>query len=661
MPGISEHPTPESPYPDEYKILSEDDVGDPRDMTLEYIRTTARHHLDEYEQEFEDLTTIDALEERKNELREFFLDAIGGLPERTPLSPSVTGRVSKDRFSVETVLFESRPDFPVTANLFLPDWDRFEPPVPGVVIPCGHSSVGKLTPAYQKAAALLATNGIAALVFDPVGQGERSQSDVTKSLSSATDPHNRLNTGEILLGRNVARTHLWDGIRALDYLETRPEINSDRLGVAGNSGGGNQTAYLAAVDDRLAAAATIGYIKSYESRTFDGKVASCSESNIHRQAAVGCFDQEYLLLAAPTPTLVGVARHDQHFSSTGTWDTFRSAKRLYGILGIPERLSIVESETNHGYYQSLREATAQWMVRWLRGEEISISEPDDLSILDESETHATPNGSVLELDGTRCVYDFCRAVERNHAKKRKSNWENSRPDCIAKVREIAQIRSLDALGVPSATHMWTDKHGDYRVEAWALEPQDGITLPTLEFIPEDPTSDSPLLWLDEEGKHAPADGGAIEEVLNRGRTVVSVDVRGTGETAQDRYDNYDGRFGTDWREMYGASMLGLSPVGMRAEDVLSTALWIRSKQERDQIGLRARGHMTIPALHAAAVENELFEDVTLADRPDPWPVVVGDPSAFEIGSLVYQALEFYDRSDLVETLRQSETVLRIAD
>lgn len=205
-----------------------------------------------------DWDSLEAIEQRGEEFQDRFMSAIRKLPDRTPLSPEITGIVKKDRYIAENVRFESQPGVHVTANLCRPN-KQYELPHPGVVVPCGHSSPGKSEETYQKAAALLAANGVAALVFDPVGQGERAQFITDEGeMRSATEPHNRLNTGEMLLGRNVARTHLWDGMRALDYLEARKDVNGKRLGVVGNSGGRNWTAYLAAVDDQVVASAPVG-------------------------------------------------------------------------------------------------------------------------------------------------------------------------------------------------------------------------------------------------------------------------------------------------------------------------------------------------------------------------------------------------------------------
>ena len=196
--------------------------------------------------------------DHQKRMREEFLKAIGGLPERTPLNPQVVGCISRRGYRVEKIIFESQPKHYVTALMFLPDPQRFKPPYPGVLVPCGHVTVlSKAHPEYQSMGALLALAGMAALVFDPIDQGERMQ--LLDAKGEAIFPekggHTMIGLGCIPLGRNTARFEIWDGMRAIDYLQSRPEVDPQRIGCTGNSGGGTQTSYLMALDDRIRAAA----------------------------------------------------------------------------------------------------------------------------------------------------------------------------------------------------------------------------------------------------------------------------------------------------------------------------------------------------------------------------------------------------------------------
>jgi plasmid stabilization system protein ParE len=144
-------------------------------MMGHYLRRLARDRFDKWEVQYEQRKTPEQIAEYQEHLRDEFIEAIGGLPERTPLNPQITGVVRRDGYKVEKVIFESQPRHYVTGALFVPDPSRFKPPYPGVLEPVGHSFTAKAREIYQTVGALLALNGMVALVFDPIDQGERGQ------------------------------------------------------------------------------------------------------------------------------------------------------------------------------------------------------------------------------------------------------------------------------------------------------------------------------------------------------------------------------------------------------------------------------------------------------------------------------------------------------
>ena len=192
-----------------------------------------------------------ALAVRGRELRAGLIAAVGGFPEtRCALNAQTVATVQRDGYKVEKVLFESWPGVHVTANFFLPDNPSFAAPYPAVILPCGHSTNGKGSDAYQRGCVLAAKAGLACLIYDPFDQGERYQ---TSRRNSCAD-HNRVGALAALLGGSMARFRIWDGMRAIDYLESRPDVDSSRIGCMGNSGGGTMTSLLMAVEPRLKAA-----------------------------------------------------------------------------------------------------------------------------------------------------------------------------------------------------------------------------------------------------------------------------------------------------------------------------------------------------------------------------------------------------------------------
>ena len=325
-------------------------------MMHRYLMRQAAQAAQHWRTDYEARKSPEDIAAYQKQMRETCLKSIGGLPERTPLNPQVTGTVSRPGYHVEKILFESQPKHYVSALLFLPDPQHFKPPYPGVLVPCGHILIAKGHPEYQSMGALLALNGMAALVFDPIDQGERGQylgEGGWPKLCSVLG-HCAIGIGCVLLGQNTARFEIWDGMRAIDYLQSRPEVDPQRIGCTGNSGGGTQTSYLMAFDDRIRAAAPSCYLMNTY-RMLETIGAADAEQHFFGQLAFGQDETDFVMMWAPSPVLILAATQD-FFDISGTWDLFRCAKRLYTRLGLAERVDILENDAGHNYNQIQRQA-----------------------------------------------------------------------------------------------------------------------------------------------------------------------------------------------------------------------------------------------------------------------------------------------------------------
>ncbi len=284
---------------------------------------------------------------------------------RTPLNARTVRTIDADGYRIECVIFESQPNHHVTANLYLPDSSV---PVPGVVVSSGHSRTGKTADYNQRFGIMMAKHGMAALCFDPIGQGERSQmldADGKPQFEGTTTEHFLVGVGSILVGRNTARYRVWDAMRAIDYLSSRTEVDPQRIGFTGCSGGGTVTSYVMALDDRVACAAPACYLTTFR-HLIDSIGPQDAEQNIFGQIAFGLDHPDYVLLRAPRPTLISSTTGD-FFSIAGAWENYRQAKRVYARLGFPEKVDLVEVEGPHGVHPQNLAAIAQWMKRWLPG------------------------------------------------------------------------------------------------------------------------------------------------------------------------------------------------------------------------------------------------------------------------------------------------------
>lgn len=628
-----------------------------RDSLMQQVHSASTAWRERYEAR----TQPEQIRAYQLETRERFLAEIGGLPPRTELNAEVVARVHRDGFSVEKVMFESQPDFHVTGGLFLPDPDRFPPPWPAVLVVCGHSAEGKLYDGYQRGTALAALHGIAGLIIDPIGQGERNQvlgEGAKPAVPSSTTEHTLLGTAAMLVGWNTARWEIWDGMRAIDYLQSREDILADRIGCMGNSGGGTQTSYLMALDDRVQAAAPSCYITRFQ-RLLETIGPQDAEQNIHGQLGWGMDHADYLMMRAPRPTLIACATKD-FFDITGTWSSYRDAKRLYTRMGAGDQVQLVEVDAAHGWHPLLRQASVRFMVQHLRQQLVDVSEPD-LQVLSAEEFRVSPRGQVLTMPGEVSAFDHVRTENKKLAAQRQQlQRELSREAWQQRVREVAGIRPLAELPAPEVELQQASIVGETIHQPLVMQVEEDIWLPAVSLrsqSPGVPSSNTVTVFLHAEGKDSALADQRVAEWLRLGHTVLAIDIRGTGETEPTERAWYHERFGRNGGNATVAYLLGQSLVGLRTEDILRAVRWAADTPEAPQVHLVATGELTVPALHAAALEPERFASVELEEGLTSWTDVVDTPlTANQIPNVVHGALRLYDLPDLAALIGDSLTV-----
>lgn len=657
-----------------------------RKMVRQYLLDQAEKAFLRREAAFEELETPAQMREHQRRMREFLRTQLGGFPERTPLQARVVGRHRRDGYSVERVLYQSRPGHYVTALLYLPEGP---PPYPGVLIACGHAPSAKSSEMYQRAGVLLARGGMAALCYDPIGQGERHQilhPDGRPRFENGIE-HMLVAVSSIPLGLSAATYRIWDGMRGIDYLTSREEIDPDRIGLTGNSGGGLVTTLLMALDERVACAAPSCYI-THVKEMLHTQGPGDSEQQVYGEIAQGLGHADYLMIRAPKPTLICAATRDDMFDISGSWRSLREAKRFYGRLGYPERVDLVEADVVHGFFRPLREGMARWMRRWLLGIDDVLRE-DDSPLLSEEEgsmqefitasgpdysefrpvrlpvLRASPDGQVQLIPGARTVFQFNREREKELAVVRRDYWRRTpRDEALDEVRRLAGIRRLDELPLLTAQDAGTVPRPGYAIHKQVLHPEPGIRLPALRFVPDAGGRDV-VLYLHGEGKQVDAEPeGPIEKLVLDGREVLAVDLRGVGETqpAQGKW-GYGPLFGADWEEFYMAYMLGRSYLGMRAEEILAIARHLAFTPGSDaarRVHLVGIGEAGPAALHAAALEPALFASLELRRSLVSWSNVIRtEVPVNQLVNTVHGSLRKYDLPDLLKSL--SGRTVRVID
>lgn len=330
---------------------------------LEWMDKIAQKQLDQREAVINAVKDANQARERQKQAREKILRLIGGLPSYAgPLNAQTHGApLDGGDYTIERVTFDSLPNFLVTANLFLPKKPGKHP---AILFPLGHWDQGK--PVAQHIAGNLATKGFVVLAYDPIGQGERQQAFDPRAnrslIGGSTEQHFMAGANAILINQSFARYRIWDAKRGIDYLVSRPEVDAERIGVTGCSGGGTVTTYISALDPRVKVSAPSCYMNSFR-LVFTGPVGDSEQSPLDFISS-GLDETDYVELFAPKPWLISSTELD-FFTPAGAKIVYEEAKRWYNLFGAEDKIKWVVGPGGHGTPEKVREEIYGWMMKWL--------------------------------------------------------------------------------------------------------------------------------------------------------------------------------------------------------------------------------------------------------------------------------------------------------
>lgn len=543
-------------------------------------------------------------------------ESFGPEPERTPLNARVTGVVERDTYKIEKIIFESRANFPITANLYIPTNRKL--PLPGVVGSCGHSATGKAIDSYQSFAQGLARMGYVMLIFDPIGQGERLQyldANLKPRHGNGVSEHLYAGNQQHLVGEFFGAWRAWDGIRALDYLLTRKEVDPNHVGITGNSGGGTLSTWLIGLDRRWTMGAPACFPTTLR-RNLENELPQDSEQCPPRTLALGLDHSDYLVAMAPKPLII-LAKEKDYFDVRGAVENFSRLKHIYTLLGKPDNVALQIGPTEHGYSQENREAMYRWFNR-VTGISDAQTEPK-LTMEKDEVLQCTERGQVGELK-PRTVFSFTQEKSRALAAKRGQPAGQELKNAIADVLKLPQtpddapdfriLRPARSRNYPRrfATTYAVETEPDIFALVTRLTDNSHLSRP-----PEDPRP--AILYV----SHHSADAELrseplIKEVLaaiDGDAPFYACDLRGVGESRPDTCgsDQFLNPYGSDYFYSSFGIMLDKPYVGQKTYDLLRVLDWLRSFGHRD-IHIVAKGWGTLPATFAAVLKNRVKE-VTL--------------------------------------------------
>lgn len=583
--------------------------------------------------------------------------SFGPWPDKTPLRPRVTGVVERDAYRIENIVFESRPNFLVTGNLYVPKSSRKK--MPGVVGVCGHSSNGKAETAYQSFSQGLARMGYVVFIIDPIGQGERSQylefhkGEPKDVIRVGTRQHLHGGNQQFLVGESISSWRAWDGIRALDYLLTRPEVDPEHIGVTGNSGGGTMTTWLCGVERRWTMGAPSCFVTTFR-RNMENELPADTEQCPPEVLKLGLDHSDFIAAMAPKPVIL-LAKEKDYFDARGAEEAFARLKRLYTLLGKPENISLFIGPTYHGYSQENREAMYRWFNR-ATGVSDAQTEPK-LTIEKDPTLYCAPKGQVATLK-SKTVFEFTRDKSKALAAERKHITGKALQDAMTGALKIRPRKGV----------------ADYRI----LRPRSGRNYPFGNFTTYAVTTERGIHAVvyrlgkdrhysrppkDERNavlyvSHHSADAELRDEPLikeligiEKDAAFYACDVRGIGESRPNTtgQNSFLSPYGSDYFYAAHSVMLDEPYLGQKTFDVLRVVDWLAAQGHR-KIHLAGKGWGSLPAAFAATLSGKVTR-VTLKNALSSYAnVAETEHYTWPLSSLVPSILESVDLPDVYAAL-----------
>ena len=582
--------------------------------------------------------------------------AIGPLPPRTPLNARTTGTERRAAFTLEKVLFESRPGCLVTAHLYIPT--GLQRPAPAVLGSCGHSPDGKAEPLYQEFCQRLARAGFVVLIYDPFNQGERDQYHRLKdrsAVASCTHAHNMMGKQLELVGEWFGAWRAWDGIRALDYLLTRPEVDPSHIGLTGNSGGGTMTTWMWALEPRFTMAAPSCFVTTFAAN-FENELPADCEQYPPGVVGAGLEMADFIIARAPDPVLL-LGQQYCFFDRRGLEEAYGEVRSFYDVLRAPpENAGLFIGPRGHGFFRENQEAMVEFFCR-----QAGLKRPRRVGKIvgfDTASVNVTPKGNTVAA-GAVPIYTQTAGRARELRESRPaltaSKLKTLVADCLhlperqelspphfrvlrpARLEGRAVARYLVETELPARALLHKRMEDGSRTYSLDVEKTVHLYLPHVSSA-ADLVSDP--LALAAQSKHP----------------LYALDARGMGEfMPEEERRNYTYPYGMDYMYHGYGLLFGESYLGRRVHDVLSTVDLLVSEGARD-IHLYGRGQGALLALFAALLHRRIRQ-VVLKNLPlsyDDWtrvPLVAWPAANFPRG-----VLHHFDLPDCIRALGKRVTL-----
>lgn len=572
---------------------------DAKNALYHHFSKEAFDHLKKRQQNVAQIETPEEWKQRQEWIRRSLHEVVGSFPAKTPLNARVMRTITRNDYRVEHVIFESQPGFYVTSSLYVPGALRKKQKAPAIIYCSGHAAEGYRSDVYQHVILNLVKKGFIVFAFDPVGQGERLEYfDPSTNKSRAGGPtseHSYPGSQAFITGSSQANYMIWDGIRAVDYLLTRREVDASRIGITGRSGGGTQSAYIAAFDDRIHAAAPENYITNF-TRLLESIGPQDAEQNFAGAISQGLDHGDLLIVRAPKPALMITTTRDM-FSIHGARETAAEVARVYESFGTKSAFGMVEDDAPHASTKKNRESMYAFFQEHLKNPGLAADE--QIAALTKNELQVTEKGQVSTSLGGETVYSLnLRSMEALIDKKRAVDYTAVADEA----RKLSGFR--EPPDVSKRVFTGRIQRDGYTIEKYFVAGEGDYVIPYLVFTPST-VPEKIVLYLHPAGKSAEAaPGGEIEWFVKNGMSVVAPDLPGVGEMSQGdfRGDAFIG--GVSHNIWYSSLLIGRSMAGLHAGDIIRVIKSLEFGSQTQVYGV-ARKEMTSALLHAATFYDRI--------------------------------------------------------
>ena len=583
----------------------------------------------------------------RSNVREAIQRAFSPRPEKTLLHAQVTGKLDLPSFCIEKVTLESRPRYLVTANLYVPH--NLEAPAPCVLGTCGHSATGKGFELYHAFCQRLAHAGFVVLIYDPVSQGERDQyygTPYQERIGLGTRAHNMMGKQLELLGENMAMWRAWDGIRALDYLLSRPEVDARHVGLTGNSGGGTMSTWLWAIDDRFTMAAPSCFVTTFL-HNLENELPADAEQCPPGAIGAGLEMADFIIAGAPKPVLLMGQTYD-YFDRRGLRAAYEDVSHVYRAYGVEEgRVGLHVGPQGHGFSLHNQQAMVSFFCQHAG---LPVKQVDEVEELDASDLFATPEGQVLGAGATP-VYELIARRAKELSEQRAALDEEALRENLVRLLAVSDDRSaVPHYRVPRPVRRdgcvlaryAVETEGHIRAILWKTmsEPVHPFTL---DVEPE------VHLYLPHTSAQEDLENSSVASLVSS-EPLYALDVRGLGASMPEEAGaGFFQPYGMDYMMHAYGGMLGQSYVGRRVWDVLRT-MDLLHHEGAQTIHLYGRGQGAILAALAGFLHPQ-SGTVTLKNGPSSFFEWTQTPYvAWPAANCLFGVLQVCDLPDVVHAL-----------